>query len=30
MSGAVISHHLQKIFPDLDSIPQADTLFQTF
>lgn len=26
MSGAVISHHLQKIFPDLDSIPHADTL----
>src|SRR6202021_2754562 len=26
LTGAVIQHHLQKIFPDLDSIPHADTL----
>jgi hypothetical protein len=26
LSGAVINHHLRKIFPELDSIPHADTL----
>ena len=26
LTGAAINHHLQKIFPELDSIPHADTL----
>ena len=26
LTGAVIQQHLQKIFPELDSIPHADTL----
>lgn len=26
LSGAVINHHLRKIFPELNSIPHADTL----
>jgi hypothetical protein len=26
LTGATINHHLQKIFPELDSIPHADTL----
>ncbi|MEO8402220.1 MAG: transposase family protein [Gammaproteobacteria bacterium] len=26
LTGAVINHHLQKIFPELNSIPHADTL----
>jgi hypothetical protein len=26
LTGSTINHHLQKIFPELDSIPHADTL----
>jgi hypothetical protein len=26
LTGAVINHHLKKIFPEIDSIPHADTL----
>lgn len=26
LTGAAINHYLQKIFPELDSIPHADTL----
>lgn len=26
LTGVVINHHLRKIFPELDSIPHADTL----
>jgi hypothetical protein len=30
LTGAVINHHLQKIFPELNSIPHADTLARFF
>lgn len=26
LTGAVINNHLEKIFPELDSIPHTDTL----